>query len=81
MIVRIEGIGIWKQRLGENAFEMHLEKDADIKNLMGSLQERCPDLEKMRKMVVVCVNENVVDDSHTLRDGDEILLMSALAGG
>jgi molybdopterin converting factor small subunit len=60
---------------------MQLEKDAAIKDLMSSLRERCPDLEQMRKMTIVCVNENVVDDSHTLRDGDEILLMSALAGG
>lgn len=81
MTVRIEGIGIWKQKLGANAFEMHLEKDSDIKSLVCSLQERCPDLQKFRRMTIFCVNENVVDDSHLLTDGDEILVMSALAGG
>ena len=80
MYVRVLPFGILKDWLGASATTMELPDGSsvgDLLDLVGALRNATPVL----RSIAVSVNEEYVNASHLLSDGDEVGLLPPVSGG
>lgn len=81
MHITIRAFGIAKDILNARTMPFELGTDArTIADLKTSLTRRYGDFEKLSKLSFA-VNEEYVDDAHTLKEGDEVVLIPPVSGG
>lgn len=81
MNITVDLFGGLRHAVGASELEVQLDEAETLKHLLELLREQYPELGQLSKLTVVSVNHTLADGSETLKDGDVVSMMSALAGG
>ena len=80
MEIRILAFGIAKDILGTNKSSLQLPANTTVHSLKEHLLGVHPDFSKLTSLRFA-VNEEYVQDSYELVDGDEVVLIPPVSGG
>ena len=80
MRIHILAFGIAKDILQTNKLEHDLNGSLTIRALKDDLVQHYADFEKLRSLRFA-VNEEYVDDTYILNEGDEVVLIPPVSGG
>lgn len=69
------------QLIGERAIEMRLPDGATIEQLRTALGEQYPVVVALLPTLVCAIDEEYVEPSQVLRDGDHVALIPPVSGG
>jgi molybdopterin synthase catalytic subunit len=72
---------VFRERLGRDEDELQLGDGATVAQAIEALAARHAEIAKLRGRFRVAVNQELVDDTHALGDGDELALIPPVAGG
>jgi molybdopterin synthase catalytic subunit len=70
-----------KDIVGKRELEIDAPSGATISDLWGQLESRYPALSRYRSIVLTSLNEEYVDRSTVVSDGDELALFPPVSGG
>lgn len=79
MQIEITAFGIAKDILKQKQMSLALDGDS-VGDLRDQLIKAYPEFEKLRSLKFA-VNADYVDDSHTLSEQDEVVLIPPVSGG
>ncbi len=80
MKIKLVAFGIAKDILSAKQMEFELSTGATIASLKQNLFERYPEFAKLRSLAFA-VGENYQEDSHTLHENDEVVIIPPVSGG
>ena len=80
MQIRIVAFGIARDILAANALDRQVNDSTTIGILRSDLSTDYEDFIKLRSLRFA-VNEDYVDDSYMLKEGDEVVLIPPVSGG
>ncbi|MDX1478104.1 MAG: MoaD/ThiS family protein [Saprospiraceae bacterium] len=80
MEVTLIAFGIARDILQERKLNWELVSGSTIGDLKAALHATYPDFDKLRSLRCA-VNEEYVSDTHTVQEGDEIVLIPPVSGG
>jgi molybdopterin synthase catalytic subunit len=80
MRVRVLYFAVFRERLGTDEEMLELA-GATVADAIGALADRHAAIAQLRGKFRVAVNQELVDDTHALHDGDELALIPPVAGG
>lgn len=80
MKIKLVAFGIAKDILSARQMEFELSTGATIASLKQNLFERYPEFAKLRSLAFA-VGENYQEDSHTLHENDEVVIIPPVSGG
>jgi molybdopterin converting factor small subunit len=80
MRIRLIAFGIAKEILMARQMEFELHAGATIASLKHNLFERYPEFAKLRSLAFA-VGENYQEDSYTLIENDEVVIIPPVSGG
>lgn len=69
------------QLIGERELEMRLPEGATIAQLCEALAEQYPVVIALLPTLVCAIDEEYVESSHPLREGDHVALIPPVSGG
>jgi len=81
MRVHVLYFAVFRERLRRDEEDLDLAGPATVADAISALAGRHPDIGKLRGRFRVAVNQDFVDDTHALADGDELALIPPVAGG
>ena len=81
MKVRVLFFALYRERVGTSHQDMELTEGATVTDLIAALAQEYPQLSSEPRRIVAAVNQEYVDQSHLLREGDEIALIPPVSGG
>jgi molybdopterin converting factor subunit 1 len=81
MIVHLRLFAALRERLGHGMLDWDLPEDASIDDLWRSLCAAHPGLESFGSSISFAVNQEYVDRSHRISEGDEVALIPPVSGG
>jgi len=81
MHVQVLYFAVFRERLGRSEEKLELADATNVGDAVGALAQRYPAIAQLRGRFRVAVNQDFVDDTHVLRDGDELALIPPVAGG
>jgi len=81
MRVTVLYFAVFKERLGRSEEVIELPNGKRVQDAVALLAERHPAIATLRGKFRVAVAQEMVDDTHELRDGDELALIPPVAGG
>ncbi|MEM3267483.1 MAG: molybdopterin converting factor subunit 1 [Conexivisphaerales archaeon] len=70
-----------KEAVGKRSEIINLPDGLNVANAVDAIVKRHSELSRIKKQIRIAVNKEVVDDDHKIRDGDELALLPAVAGG
>jgi molybdopterin converting factor subunit 1 len=71
----------YREKVGRAEVSIELPEDATVGHLAEEVLRRHPGLARDPERLVVAVNHEYRDHSHTLNDGDEVALIPPVSGG
>ena len=80
MQIRIVAFGIARDILATSALSLDIDDSASVESLRHDLIAKYEDFGKLRSLRFA-VNEEYVDDTYALSDGDEVVLIPPVSGG
>lgn len=80
MKIRLTAFGIAKDILQSRNVEIELGEGDNIRTLKQILFKKYPDFSSL-KSISFAVGENYQDDSYTLHENDEVVIIPPVAGG
>ncbi|HUS27759.1 MAG TPA: molybdopterin converting factor subunit 1 [Kofleriaceae bacterium] len=81
MRIHVLYFAVFRERLRRDEEDLEIADGATVGHAIDALAARHADIGKLRGRFRVAVNQDFVDDAHTLRDGDELALIPPVAGG
>ncbi|RUM28837.1 MAG: molybdopterin converting factor subunit 1 [Aquifex sp.] len=78
-MVEIRYFSILREKLGKNSEEIPFEGTAG--QLRDLLKERYPEAKEILNSVRIAVNEEYVEDSYKISEGDRVALIPPVSGG
>jgi molybdopterin converting factor subunit 1 len=81
MQVQVLYFAVFRERLGRSDETLELAPGATVGSAIDALGARHPEIAKLRGRFRVAVNQDFVDDTHVLGEGDELALIPPVAGG
>jgi molybdopterin converting factor subunit 1 len=81
MRIHVLYFAVFRERLKRDEEDIELADSSTVAQAIDALAARHADIGKLRGRFRVAVNQDFVDDSHVLRDGDEVALIPPVAGG
>lgn len=79
--VRVLLFSVLRERLGASQIDVSLERGCNTKDLLQKLIETHPDVRSYAAVTRLAVNEEYVESSVDLIDGDEVALITPVSGG
>jgi len=80
MTLEIMAFGITKDIVGKTLINFDLPDGSSVKELKQKLTERYPEMEALTSLLIA-VNEEYGDETHILKERDEIALIPPVSGG
>ena len=81
MQIRVLYFAVFRERLGRDAEPLELAAGATVGDAIAMLAARHPVIAQLRGKFRVAVNEEFADDTTTLAERDELVLIPPVAGG
>ena len=81
MIVRVVYFAIYADLLNKRSEEIELNEPTSISSLFEHCTVGLEDQDLLLKSTVFAVNEEYVDSSRVLNDGDEVVFIPPVSGG
>src|SRR4051794_8176855 len=81
MQVEVLYFAVLRERLGTEQERVDLPAGASVGAARAAIAQAHPEVAALLPRVRSAVNRQMVDDDHTLRDGDELALIPPVAGG
>lgn len=81
MKVKVLFFGVTRDLTGFNQEQIELPEGESLDGLWGHYESRFPRLRELSQSLLAAVNEEVVERSWPLRDGDEVAFMPPVSGG
>ena len=81
MTVRVRYFAALRERAGRSEETCNLADGAAIEDLWAALCASTPQLRDFGKSLSFAVNQQYVERSHRLREGDEVALIPPVSGG
>ena len=81
MKIKVLFFGLTRDLTGFNQEQVYLPDDGNLDSLWRQYENRFPRLRELRSSLLAVVNEEVVERSCPLRDGDEVAFMPPVSGG
>ena len=81
MQIQVLYFAVFRERLGRSEDVLELAEGATVAQAIDALAVRHAVIDHLRGRFRVAVNQDFVDDSHLLRDRDELALIPPVAGG
>src|SRR5262245_59701322 len=81
MKVSVLYFAVFRERLGRSEQALELAAGATVRDANDALAAEHAPIAQLRGRFRVAVNQDFVDDSHVLRDRDELALIPLVAGG
>lgn len=81
MHVRLLFFATLKDIVGARELQLDAPAGATVADILGELEARHPRMKGYRNVVLSAVNENYVQQSHVLHEGDELALFPPVSGG
>ncbi len=79
--VRVLLFSILRERINASEIDISLESGSDTADLLRELIERHPGIRSYAQVTRLAVNEEYVDRTVELADGDEVALITPVSGG
>lgn len=79
--VRVLLFSVLRERIGASHIDVSLERDCDTGDLLQKLIETYPDVRLYAPATRLAVNEEYVEGTVDLKDGDEVALITPVSGG
>ena len=70
-----------RELVGKSNLDISLHQGGDVSDIKAKLADLYPELKTIIDTVSVACNEEYVDDTAILNDGDEIALIPPVSGG
>ena len=80
MKINVLAFGIAKDIINGQSIEVELNDGTDIQSLKNNLCERFPEFTKL-KSLAIAVNAEYQEDSFTLKEADEVVIIPPVSGG
>src|SRR5687768_16426484 len=81
MHVKLRYFAIVRETLGRSEETRNVPEGATAGSLLDELVTEAPRLERMRRSIMLMVNQEYVTEDQQLRDGDEFVLIPPVSGG
>lgn len=81
MRITVLYFAVFRERLGRSEEQLELEDGANAGDAVAALAARHAPVAQLRGRFRVAVNQELVDDTQPLQDGDELALIPPVAGG
>ena len=81
MKIHVRFFAILRERAGSGNVSKELAEGATVGELWRELQKDYPKLDVPGIRLLYAVNQNYVDASHPLSDGDEVVFIPPVSGG
>jgi molybdopterin converting factor subunit 1 len=81
MRISVLYFAVFRERLGTDGERLDLTDGATVRTAIDALAAKHAAIEKLRGKFRVAVNQDFVDDTQVLADGDELALIPPVAGG
>jgi molybdopterin synthase catalytic subunit len=81
MRISVLYFAVFRERLGRDGEELELPAGATVADAVAKLGETHAAIAQLRGKFRCAVNQDFTEDSHVLRDGDELALIPPVAGG
>jgi MoaE-MoaD fusion protein len=81
MQIQVLYFAVFRERIGSPGEEFEIADGATVRDAIAALAAKHPPIAQLRGRFRVAVNQEFVDDTHVLRDRDEIALIPPVAGG
>ncbi|NPA51733.1 MAG: molybdopterin converting factor subunit 1 [Aquificae bacterium] len=81
MRVKVLYFSLIKDKLQKAEEELNIPANSTVIDLINTLKEKYPHIEQFFDKVMVAVNEEYVDKTQTLKDGDTVALIPPVSGG
>ncbi|WP_422359898.1 MoaD/ThiS family protein [Reichenbachiella sp.] len=78
--IKVVAFGIARDIIGGRALDLKLEQGMKAHEAMNLLKSRYPAFEQLTSLNLA-INEEYVDDDHTIKAGDELVLIPPVSGG
>jgi molybdopterin converting factor small subunit len=79
MAVTLTFLGPIKQAAGKNT--MRIDAASTVSEAIASMHGRFPNTQRFEKMTLAVLNGSAARGTEMLRDGDELVVIVAIAGG
>jgi molybdopterin converting factor small subunit len=79
MAVTLTFLGPIKQAAGTNT--MYIDAASTVSEAIATMHGRFPNTRRFEKMTLAVLNGSAAKGAETLKDGDELVVMVAIAGG
>mmetsp|Transcript_22641 Transcript_22641/g.37856 ORF Transcript_22641/g.37856 Transcript_22641/m.37856 type:complete len:82 (+) Transcript_22641:314-559(+) len=70
-----------REIVGQPRIELVLADDADTTSMLSAVMEQFPQLAAMLDKIVIAVNQEYLQGTMALKDGDEIAFIPPISGG
>ena len=81
MRISVLYFAVFRERLGHDAEPLDLASGSTVADAIDALAARHAPIAALRGKFRIAVNQDMVDPSHALADGDELALIPPVAGG
>lgn len=83
MMVTIKFFAVLKKLAGREDYHLSVPEPITLKEVFSQVEGEVPQIRQImsESRALVAVNQEMVDDNHLVRDGDEIALLPPFAGG
>lgn len=81
MRINVLFFAVFRQRLGTDEQPLELNEGATVADAVRALEEQHEVVRDLRGRYRTAVNQDMVDESHVLTEGDELVLIPPVAGG
>ncbi len=81
MIVTLRLFSVLREALGSGLVEVELEEGTTGMELVELLAENQEAVKRLESVIRLAINDEYVDAGITLKDGDEVALVTPVSGG
>ena len=79
--IQLRAFATVRQALGASILSLELRTDTTVTELLDRLKADFPPVSPYLDRIVITVNQQYVDRSHTLQNGDEVAIFPPVSGG
>lgn len=80
ILIKVVAFGIARDIIGGRTLNLKLKEGAVAQEAMQQLKSVYPEFEQLNSLNLA-INEEYVEDSHKINDGDELVLIPPVSGG
>lgn len=72
---------VLREQIGQDVLRVALQEPVTGRDLLERLAEQYAPIADYRRIVRLAVNQEYVDETHSINEGDEVALITPVSGG